>query len=140
MKIEQTLSIIKPDAVAQQLVGEIYQRFVKAGFRIIAARMLHLTAAQAKAFYRVHQDRNFFDDLVTFMVSGPIMVQVLQGEDVIAKHRDLMGATDPKVALPGTIRADLAQSIEANAVHGSDTVALAQEEITFFFTDDEIFG
>lgn len=139
MAIERTLSIIKPDAVAQNLIGEILTRFEKAGLRIMAARMLHLTREQAEAFYTVHRARPFFKDLVEFMTSGPVVVQVLEGEDAIAKNRELMGATNPKEAAPGTIRADFATTIEENAVHGSDSAMTAQEEIAFFFKEDEIY-
>jgi len=139
MAIEKTLSIIKPDAVAKHVIGEIGTRFEKAGLRIVAARMMHLTQAQAEAFYAVHKERPFYNDLVTFMTSGPVMVQVLEGEDAIAKNRELMGATNPKEAAPGTIRADFADSIDANAVHGSDGPDTAEEEINFFFKPQEIF-
>lgn len=138
MAIERTLSIIKPDAVAKNLIGEIYRRFEQGGLRVVAAKMLHLTPAQAEGFYAVHRERPFFKDLVRFMVSGPVMVQVLEGEAAIAKHRELMGATDPKKAAPGTIRADFAQSVDENAVHGSDGPETARAEITFFFADLEI--
>ena len=133
MSIERTLSIIKPDAVAKNVIGEIYSRFEKAGLTIIAARMTHLSQAQAEGFYAVHRERPFFNDLVRFMTSGPVMIQVLQGEGAILKHRDLMGATDPKKAAPGTIRADFADSIDANAVHGSDAAETAAVEIAYFF-------
>jgi nucleoside-diphosphate kinase len=133
MAIERTLSIIKPDAVAKNVIGQIYTRFENAGLRIIAARMMHLSRAEAEAFYAVHRERAFFRDLVEFMISGPIMVQVLEGEGAIAKNRDLMGATDPKKAAPGTIRADFAASIDANAVHGSDGPETAAVEVAFFF-------
>lgn len=133
MAVERTLSIIKPDAVAKNVIGQIYSRFEGAGLRVIAARMMHLSRAQAEAFYAVHRERPFFKDLVDFMVSGPVMIQVLQGEGAIARNRDLMGATDPKKAAPGTIRADFADSIDANAVHGSDGPDTAQAEIAFFF-------
>lgn len=139
MAIERTLSIIKPDAVAKNVIGAIYSRFENAGLKIIAARMMHLTREQAEGFYAVHRERPFFAELVAFMTSGPVMVQVLQGEDAVAKNRDLMGATDPKKAAPGTIRADFADSIEANAVHGSDSLENAKVEIDFFFKPDEIF-
>lgn len=138
MAVERTLSIIKPDAVAKNLIGEIYRRFEKAGLRIIAARMLHLTRDQAEGFYAVHKERPFFNDLVKFMTSGPVMVQVLEGEDAVAKHRDLMGATNPKDAVAGTIRADFAQTVDENAVHGSDGPDTARTEIEFFFQPDEI--
>ncbi len=133
MSIECTLSIIKPDAVIKNVIGEIYSRFEKAGLKIIAARMVHLSQAEAEGFYAVHRQRPFFKDLVAFMISGPIMIQVLRGEGAILKNRDLMGATDPKTAAPGTIRADLADSIEANAVHGSDAPETAAVEIAYFF-------
>jgi len=133
MAVERTLSIIKPDAVAKNVIGQIYSRFENAGLRVIAARMMHLSRAQAEAFYAVHRERPFFKDLVDFMVSGPVMIQVLQGEGAIARNRDLMGATDPKKAAPGTIRADFADSIDANAVHGSDGPETARGEISFFF-------
>lgn len=133
MAIERTLSIIKPDAVAKNAIGQILARFESAGLKIVAARMLHLSREQAEAFYAVHRERPFFKDLVTFMVSGPIMVQVLEGEGAIAKNRELMGATDPRKAAPGTIRADFADSIDANAVHGSDGPDTARAEVSFFF-------
>ena len=133
MAIERTLSIIKPDAVAKNVIGKIYQRFEDAGLKIIAARMVHLSAREAGAFYAVHKERPFFKDLVDFMISGPVMVQVLEGESAIVKNRDLMGATDPKKAEKGTIRADFADSIDANAVHGSDAPETAATEIAFFF-------
>jgi len=133
MAIEQTLSIVKPDAVRKNLIGKILARFEAAGLRIVAARMMQLSRAQAEAFYAVHRDRPFFRDLVEFMTSGPIMVQVLEGEGAIMRNRDLMGATDPKKAAAGTIRADFAESIDANAVHGSDGVETARTEVTFFF-------
>ena len=133
MSIERTLSIIKPDAVAKNVIGEIYSRFEKAGLKIVAARMMHLSQAEAEGFYAVHRERPFFKDLVSFMISGPVMVQVLQGEGAILKNRDLMGATDPKKAAPGTIRADFADSIDANAVHGSDAPETAAVEIAYFF-------
>jgi nucleoside-diphosphate kinase len=134
MSVERTLSIIKPDAVAKNVVGQIYTRFEQAGLKVIAARMMQLSAAQAEAFYAVHRERPFFRDLVNFMISGPVMIQVLEGPDAIAKNRTLMGATDPKKAEPGTIRADFADSIDANAVHGSDGADTAAEEIRFFFS------
>lgn len=140
MAAERTLSIIKPDAVAKNIIGEIYARFEKAGLRIIAARMLHLSRAQAQAFYAIHKERPFFNDLVSFMMSGPVMVQVLEGENAIMKNRELMGATDPKEADCGTIRADFADSIDANVVHGSDGPDTAEQEINFFFKPDEIFA
>ena len=133
MAVERTLSIIKPDAVAKNVIGQIYARFEGAGLKIVAARMTQLSRAQAEAFYAVHKARPFFNDLVSFMISGPVVVQVLQGEGAIARHRDLMGATDPKKAEKGTIRADFADSIDANAVHGSDAAETAVVEIAFFF-------
>jgi len=133
MAIERTLSIIKPDAVAKNAIGQIYSRFESAGLKIIAARMTHLSRPQAEGFYAVHRGRPFFNDLVQFMVSGPIMVQVLEGENAIAKNRELMGATDPKKAAAGTIRADFADSIDANAVHGSDGADTARVEVAYFF-------
>jgi nucleoside-diphosphate kinase len=138
MAIERTFSIIKPDAVAKNVIGEIYSRFEKNGLKIVAAKMLHLTQAQAEGFYAVHKERPFFKDLVSFMISGPVIMQVLEGEDAIAKHRDIMGATNPKDAAPGTIRADFASSIDENAVHGSDGPDTAKEEIAFFFSDNEL--
>ncbi len=138
MAIESTLSIIKPDAIAKQVVGEIYSRFEKAGLRIIAAKMKHLSIAEAKGFYAVHKDRSFFLDLVNFMCSGPVMIQVLQGENAILKHRELIGATNPVEAASGTIRADFADSIDANAVHGSDAHETAASEIAYFFAAIEI--
>ncbi len=139
MTLERTLSIIKPDAVAKQVVGEIYNRFEKAGLNIVAAKMKQLSKAEAEGFYAVHKERSFFNDLVKFMISGPVMIQVLEGKNAILKHRDLMGATDPKKALPGTIRADFAESIDANAIHGSDAAETAQREIAYFFAGIEIF-
>jgi nucleoside-diphosphate kinase len=133
MAVERTLSIVKPDAVAKNVIGEIYTRFERAGLQVIAARMMHLSRAQAEGFYAVHKERPFFKDLVDFMISGPVMVQVLEGEAAIQKNRDLMGATDPKKAAKGTIRADFAQSIDANAVHGSDSAENAAVEIAYFF-------
>ena len=133
MAIERTLSIIKPDAVAKNVIGQIYARFEAAGLKIVASRMAHLSRAEAEAFYGVHKDRPFFKDLVDFMVSGPVFVQVLEGEGAILKNRDLMGATDPKKAAAGTIRADFADSIDANAVHGSDGPDTARAEVAFFF-------
>ncbi|KTC98027.1 nucleoside-diphosphate kinase [Legionella erythra] len=138
MAQELTLSIIKPDAVAKSVIGEIYSRFEKAGLKIVAARMAQLTREQAEGFYAVHKARPFFNDLVTFMISGPVMIQVLQGENAIAKNRDLMGATNPKEAAPGTIRADFADSIDANAVHGSDSAETAHQEIAFFFEPHDV--
>lgn len=133
MAVQRTLSIIKPDAVAKNVIGEIYARFERAGLKIVAARMMHLSRLQAEGFYAVHRERPFFKDLVEFMMSGPVMVQVLEGEDAIVKNRQLMGATDPKKADPGTIRADFAQSIDANAVHGSDAPETAGVEVAYFF-------
>jgi len=133
MAVERTLSIIKPDAVAGNLIGKIYSRFEANGLRIVAAQMRHLSRAEAEGFYAVHKERPFFKDLVDFMTSGPVMIQVLEGEGAIAKNRDLMGATDPKKAAPGTIRADFAKSIDANAVHGSDGPETASVEIAYFF-------
>src|SRR5512134_2077662 len=133
MGIERTLSIIKPDAVAKNVIGQIYARFEGAGLKVIAARMTHLSRQEAEGFYAVHKGRPFFNDLVSFMISGPVMIQVLEGEDAIVKNRDLMGATDPKKAAKGTIRADFAQSIDANAVHGSDAPETAAVEVAFFF-------
>lgn len=138
MAVERTLSIIKPDAVAKNVIGQIYSRFEQAGLRVIAARMEHMTRTEAEAFYEVHRHRPFFKALVDFMVSGPVMVQVLEGEDAVAKHREVMGATDPKQAAPGTIRADFADSIDENAVHGSDSLDNAAREIAFFFRITEI--
>lgn len=133
MAVERTLSIIKPDAVAKNVIGKIYTRFEGAGLKIVAARMMHLSRPQAEGFYAVHRARPFFNDLVEFMMSGPVMVQILEGNDAVLKNRELMGATDPKKADPGTIRADFAQSIEANAVHGSDAAETAAVEIAYFF-------
>lgn len=138
MAVERTFSIVKPDAVAKNVIGEIYSRFEKNGLNIVAAKMLHLTRAQAEGFYAVHKQRPFFNDLVNFMISGPVMMQVLEGENAIAKNRELMGATNPAQAAPGTIRADFADSIDANAVHGSDGPETAKEEIEFFFSADEL--
>ena len=138
MAIERTLSIIKPDAVAKNVIGEIYSRFEKAGLRIVAVRMAHLSRAQAEGFYAVHKARPFFNDLVSFMMSGPVIIQVLEGENAIAKHRDVMGATNPKEAAPGTIRADFAVSIDENAVHGSDGPETAAQEIAYFFQPNEL--
>jgi len=138
MAIERTLSIIKPDAVAQNVIGKIYSRFEDNGLRIIAARMLHLTRAQAERFYAIHRERPFFNDLVSFMISGPVQVQVLEGENAVAKHREVMGATDPKKAAPGTIRADFAETVDENAVHGSDAADTAAVEIAFFFSTNEL--
>jgi nucleoside-diphosphate kinase len=138
MPIERTLSIIKPDAVAKNVIGEIYTRFEKAGLNIIAAKMLHLSRQQAEGFYAVHKERPFFKDLVDFMISGPVMVQVLEGENAIQVNRNLMGATDPQQAAPGTIRADFAKTVDENAVHGSDSVATAKIEVGYFFSPEEI--
>lgn len=138
MAVERTLSIIKPDAVAKNAIGRIYDRFEQAGLVIVAARMLRLSRAQAEGFYAVHRERPFFKDLVDFMISGPVMVQILEGEDAIQKNRDLMGATDPKKAAKGTIRADFADSIDANAVHGSDSPETAATEIAYFFPRQDI--
>jgi nucleoside-diphosphate kinase len=138
MTTELTLSIIKPDAVEKAVIGEIYTRFEKAGLKIVAARMMHLSKEQAEGFYSVHKERPFFNDLVKFMISGPVMVQVLSGNNAVATHREIMGATNPKEAAPGTIRADFADSIDANAVHGSDSAENAKQEINFFFKQDEI--
>ena len=140
MALERTLSIIKPDAVRKNVVGEIYSRFEKGGLRIVAARMKQLSRAEAEGFYAVHRERPFFKPLVEFMISGPVMVQVLEGEGAIAKNRELMGATDPKKAAAGTIRADFADSIDANAVHGSDAPETAAQEIAYFFAASEICG
>ena len=139
MAVERTLSIIKPDAVAKNVIGEIYARFERAGLKVVAARMTHLSRGEAEGFYAVHKGRPFFKDLVEFMISGPVMVQVLEGENAILKNRDLMGATDPKKAAPGTIRADFAESIDANAVHGSDAPETAAVEIAYFFPASEVY-
>ena len=138
MTLEQTLSIIKPDAVKKNVIGQIYSRFEQAGLRIAAAKKTQLTQAQAEGFYAVHKERPFFAALVEFMISGPVMIQVLEGEGAILKNRDLMGATNPAEAAAGTIRADFADSIDANAVHGSDSAETAAEEVKFFFSDDEL--
>jgi len=138
MAIERTLTIIKPDAVANNVIGQIYARFEAAGLKIVAAKMVHLSPEQAGRFYAVHKERPFYKDLCEYMSSGPIMVQVLEGENAIAKNREVMGATDPKKAAPGTIRADFAESIEANAVHGSDAPETAAQEIAFFFGQADI--
>ena len=140
MAIERTLSIIKPDAVKKNAIGQIIARFESAGLRVVAVRMMHLSRGEAEAFYAVHRERPFFKDLVDFMVSGPIVVQALEGEGAIAKNRDLMGATDPKKAAAGTIRADFAQSIDANAVHGSDAVETARDEIAYFFPSSQVYS
>ena len=139
MAVERTFSIVKPYAVAKNVIGQILARFEAAGLKIIAARMMHLSRAQAEGFYAVHRERPFFKDLVDFMISGPVLVQVLQGDNAILKNRELMGATDPKKAAKGTIRADFADSIDANAVHGSDAPETARAEIAFFFPGYEIF-
>jgi nucleoside-diphosphate kinase len=138
MTVERTLSIIKPDAVAKNVIGKIYQRFEENGLKIVAAKMMHLSRKQAEQFYAVHSARPFFASLVEFMSRGPVMIQVLEGSNAIAKHREIMGATNPKDAAPGTIRADFAASIDENAVHGSDGAQTAQEEINFFFANSEI--
>ncbi|MGR9099151.1 MAG: nucleoside-diphosphate kinase [Gammaproteobacteria bacterium] len=138
MAVERTFSIIKPDAVAKNVIGEIVSRFEKNGLRVVASKMLHLTREQAEGFYAVHKERPFFNDLVQFMVSGPVVVQVLEGENAVVKNRDLMGATNPAEAAPGTIRADFAETIDENAVHGSDAPETAKEEIAYFFSDDEL--
>jgi nucleoside-diphosphate kinase len=140
MALERTLSIIKPDAVKKNVIGQILARFEKAGLRIVAARMRHLSRDEAEGFYAVHRERPFFRDLVEFMISGPVLIQVLEGENAIAKNRELMGATDPKKAEKGTIRADFAQSIDANAVHGSDSIDTARIEIGYFFPACEVYG
>ncbi|HEY1991682.1 MAG TPA: nucleoside-diphosphate kinase [Gammaproteobacteria bacterium] len=138
MAIERTLSIVKPDGVAKNLIGEVYARFEKAGLKIVAARMLHLTRAQAEGFYAVHRERPFFKPLVDFMISGPVMVTVLEGEGAILKNRDIMGATDPKKAAKGSIRGDFAQTVDENMVHGSDAAETAKQEIAYFFSDLDI--
>lgn len=138
MAIERTLSIVKPDAVAKNVIGEIYRCFERGGLRIIAAKMLHMNREQAQAFYAVHKERPFYNDLVSFMISGPVMVQVLEGENAIAKNRELMGATNPAEAADGTIRAQFANNVEENAVHGSDSPETAKTEIEFFFKAEEL--
>lgn len=138
MSTELTLSIIKPDAVAKHVIGQIYARFEQAGLHIVGAKMRQLTREEAEGFYAVHKDRPFFNDLVTFMISGPVMIQVLRGSNAVLKHRDLMGATNPKEAAAGTIRADFADSIDANAVHGSDSAENAAQEIAYFFQPNEL--
>lgn len=138
MATELTLSIIKPDAVSKSVIGKIYTRFEEAGLNIVAAKMMQLSRSQAEGFYIVHKARPFFNDLVSFMISGPVMIQVLQGSNAVMKHRDLMGATNPKEAAPGTIRADFADSIDANAVHGSDSIEAAEEEIAYFFEPHDL--
>ena len=136
--MERTLSIIKPDAVAKNVIGEIYSRFESAGFKIVAAKMIHLDEITAGDFYAVHQGRPFFNDLISFMTSGPVMVQVLEGENAVAKHREIMGATNPQEASSGTIRADFAESLDENAVHGSDSIENAEIEIAYFFDEDGV--
>ncbi len=138
MAVERTFSMVKPDAVARNIIGEIYKRFETNGLLIVAAKMLRLTPAQAQGFYAEHEGKSFFDDLVAYMTSGPVVLQVLEGENAIAVNRDLMGATNPKEAEPGTIRADFAESIDANAVHGSDSVESAAREVAYFFDTEEI--
>ena len=138
MAIERTFSIIKPDAVAKNVIGQIYSRFEANGLQVVAAKMLHLTKAQAEGFYAEHSERGFFNDLIAFMISGPVMMQVLEGENAVLKHREIMGATNPKVAAAGTIRADFASSIDENAVHGSDALETAAREIAYFFSNDEL--
>jgi nucleoside-diphosphate kinase len=138
MALERTLSIVKPDGVQKNLIGDVYRRFEQAGLKIVAARMRHLTQREAEGFYAVHRERPFYKDLVRYMTSGPVVVQVLEGENAVAKHRDIMGATDPKKAAKGTIRADLAASIEENVVHGSDSAENAAREISFFFAETEL--
>lgn len=140
MPVERTLSIIKPDAVKKNVIGKIMARFEEAGLKVVAARMMHLSRAEAEGFYAVHRERPFFKDLVDFMISGPVLVQVLEGDNAIGKNRDLMGATDPKKAAKGTIRADFAASIDANAVHGSDAPETARTEIAYFFPASEVFS
>ncbi|HSD60246.1 MAG TPA: nucleoside-diphosphate kinase [Burkholderiales bacterium] len=140
MAVERTLSIVKPDAVAKNVIGKIYSRFETNGLKVVAAKMQWLSQAEAEGFYAVHRGRPFFNDLVKFMVSGPVMIQVLEGDNAIAKNRELMGATDPKKAAPGTIRADFAQSIDANAVHGSDATETAAFEIGYFFPKYEVYS
>ncbi|MCW5592094.1 MAG: nucleoside-diphosphate kinase [Burkholderiales bacterium] len=140
MAVQRTLSIIKPDAVAKNVIGKIYSRFETNGLKVIAARMVHLSRQEAEGFYAVHKARPFFKDLVEFMISGPVMIQVLEGEDAIQKNRDLMGATDPKKAEKGTIRADFAESIDANAVHGSDAPETAAVEIAYFFPASQVYS
>ncbi|HWH39089.1 MAG TPA: nucleoside-diphosphate kinase [Usitatibacter sp.] len=140
MAVERTLSIIKPDAVAKNVIGQIYARFEGAGLKVIAAKMIRLSRSEAEGFYAVHKGRPFFNDLVEFMISGPVMIQVLEGESAILKNRDLMGATDPKKAAPGTIRKDFADSIDANAVHGSDATETAAVEIAYFFPSHQVYS
>jgi nucleoside-diphosphate kinase len=138
MALERTLSIIKPDGVEKNLIGQVYARFEKAGLRIVAARMRHLTLTEAEGFYAVHRERGFFNDLCKYMTSGPVVVSVLEGENAVAAHREIMGATDPKKAAPGTIRADFASSIEENVAHGSDSLENATREISYFFAETEL--
>jgi len=138
MAVERTLSIVKPDGVRKNVIGEVYRRFEQASLKIVAARMMKLSQAQAEGFYAVHRERPFFKDLVSYMTSGPVIVQVLEGDNAVAKHREIMGATDPKKAAPGTIRADLAESIEQNVVHGSDSLENAAREIGYFFAETEL--
>ncbi|HRN61437.1 MAG TPA: nucleoside-diphosphate kinase [Luteimonas sp.] len=140
MALERTLSIIKPDAVAKNVIGEIYSRFEKGGLKVVASKMKHLSRKEAEGFYAVHRERPFFNALVEFMISGPVQIQVLEGDNAIAKNRELMGATNPKDAAPGTIRADFADSIDANAVHGSDAPETAAVEIAYFFASTEVFS
>ena len=140
MAVERTLSIIKPDAVKKNVIGKILARFEEAGLKVVAARMMHLSRTEAEGFYAVHRERPFFKDLVDFMISGPVLVQVLEGDNAVAKNRDLMGATDPKKAAKGTIRADFAASIDANAVHGSDAPETANTEIAYFFPASQVFS
>jgi nucleoside-diphosphate kinase len=138
MAVERTLSIVKPDGVRKNVIGEVYRRFEQAGLAIVAARMMRLSQAQAEGFYAVHRERPFFKDLVSYMTSGPVIAQVLEGDNAVAKHRGIMGATDPKKAAPGTIRADLAESIEQNVVHGSDSLENAAREVAYFFAETEL--
>ena len=138
MAVERTLSIVKPDGVRKNVIGEVYRRFETAGLHVVAARMRRLSQSEAEGFYAVHRERPFFKDLVSYMISGPVIVQVLEGDNAVAKHRDIMGATDPKKAAPGTIRADLAESIEQNVVHGSDSLENAAREIAYFFSETEL--
>jgi len=140
MTVERTLSIVKPDGVRKNVIGDVYRRFEQGGLSIVAARMMRLTTAQAESFYAIHRERPFFRDLVDFMTSGPVMVQVLEGPDAVARNREIMGATDPKKAAPGTIRADLASSIDQNVVHGSDSLENAAVEVAFFFSRSDICG
>ena len=140
MALERTFSIVKPDGVARNLIGEVYRRFEQAGLKIVAARMVHLSKSEAEGFYAVHRERPFFNDLVNFMISGPVVVQVLEGENAVQRNRDIMGATNPENADAGTIRKELAESIEANSVHGSDSDENAAIEIAYFFTPEEIVG